>query len=65
SSSTPSLSPRGRNQRYQDEVHRLIYYARRNALASYSHQKTCRKRFAELGIDPDKIKSVPPKVPPC
>ncbi len=33
---------------------------RRNAQAATSHHATRRKRLAELGIDPDKIKSVPP-----
>jgi len=59
------LAPRCRAQLYQEEVDRQAYYARRNAQASKSHRKTRRKRFAQLGIDPDKIKSVPPKTPLC
>lgn len=59
------LPPRCREQLYQDEVHRQDYYARRNAQASKSHRKTRHKRLAELGIDPDSIKSVLPKTPPC
>ena len=54
-----------REQRYQDEANRQVYYASRNAKASKSHQKTRKKRLAALGIDPEKIKSVPPKTPPC
>lgn len=54
-----------RNQLYQDEADRQTYYARRNAQAAKSHHKKRNKRLAELGIDPDKIKSVSPKTPPC
>ena len=53
--------PRTREQLYRDELARQSYYARRNATASKSHRKTRRKRLAALGINPDKIKSVPPK----
>lgn len=60
-----SLPPRCRKQRYQDEADRQVYYAHRNAQAAKSHRKTRRKRLAKLGIDPDKIKSVPPRAPPC
>jgi SRSO17 transposase len=56
-----NLPPRTREQRYREESKRQSYHARRNAQASKSHQKTRRKRLAELGIDPEKIKSVPPK----
>lgn len=59
------LPPRGRKQRYQAEVDRQTYYARRNAQASRSHRKTRNKQLAKIGIDPEKIKSVPPKTPPC
>lgn len=59
-----NLPPRCRNQRYQDEVGRQTYHARRNAQASKSHRKRRRKRLAKLGIDPLKIKSVPPKATP-
>jgi SRSO17 transposase len=58
------LPPRCRKQRYQDEVDRQNYHARRNAQASRSHCKTRNKQLAEMGIDPEKIKSVPPKTPP-
>jgi SRSO17 transposase len=58
------LPPRCRAQRYQEEVDRQAYHARRNAQASKSHRKTRRQRLAELGIDPHKLKSVPPKPPP-
>lgn len=60
-----TLPPRCRNQRYQDEAERQAYYARRNAQASRSHRKTRRRQLAALNIDPDKIKSVAPKEPPC
>lgn len=59
------LAPRCRAQLYRKEVDRQAYYARRNAQASKSHRKTRRKRLAQIGIDPDKIKSVPPKTPLC
>ena len=55
--------PRTRERLYQEEAARQIYHAHRNAQAAKSHRKTRRKRFAELGIDPDKIKSVSPKPP--
>lgn len=53
--------PRIREQLYRDEIERQRYHAARNARASKSHRITRRKRLAELGIDPDKIKFVPPK----
>ena len=59
--SSLGLPPRCRERMYHDEVDRQTYYARRNAQASKSHRKTRNKRLAELGIDPEKIKSVPPK----
>jgi hypothetical protein len=59
------LPPRCRDQLYQEEIARQSYYARRNAQASNSHRKTRAKQLAEMGIDPDKIKSVSPKTPPC
>lgn len=58
------LPPRSRKQRYQEEVDRQNYYARRNAQASRSHRKTRNKQLAKMGIDPEKIKSVPPNMPP-
>ena len=54
------LPLRCRQQRYREEVDRQTYHARRNAQASRSHRKTRRQHLAQLGIDPDKIKSVPP-----
>ncbi len=59
------LPPRCQKQLYQDEADRQAYYARRNAQASKSHRKTRHKRLTQLGIVPDKIKSVSPKTPPC
>ena len=58
---SPSDPPRTREQLYRDESKRQSYHARRNAQASKSHRQTRRKRLVELGIDPDKIKSVLPK----
>jgi hypothetical protein len=55
------VPPRTREQLYRAESERQNYHAHRNAQASKSHRKTRRKRLAELGVDPDKIKSVPPK----
>jgi SRSO17 transposase len=55
------LPPRIREQLYRDECRRQNYNARRNAQASQSHRKTRRQQLAELGINPDKIKSVPLK----
>jgi SRSO17 transposase len=55
--------PRTCERLYQEEAARQSYHARRNAQASKSHRKTKRKRFAQLSIDPKKIKSVPPKTP--
>lgn len=59
------VQPRSRRQLYEKEIAKQTYYRRRNAQASKSHRKKRRKRFEELGIDPEKIKSVPPKTPPC
>lgn len=55
------LPPRVRSRLHREESVRQTYHVGRNARASKSHQKTRRKRLAELGINPDKIKSVPPK----
>lgn len=56
---TQSLSSkRDRDRKLAEEAARQAYYARRNAAAAKSHRKTRRKRLKELGIDPDKIKSV-------
>jgi len=57
------LPPGTGQQLFQRETKRQRYYASRNAQASKSHRKTRNKRLAELGIDPQKIKSVPPKDP--
>ena len=62
--SSMNLPRRTRQQLCQEEVDRQNYHARRNAQSSLSHRKTRRKRLAELGIDADKIKSVPPKTQP-
>lgn len=55
---TSDLSRRDRERKLAREVKRQQYYARRNAAAAKSHQKTRRKRLKELAVDPDKIKSI-------
>ena len=50
-----------RKQLCQAESDRQTDHARRNAQASQSHRNTRRQRLAALGINPDQIKSVPPK----
>lgn len=57
------LPPRIRQKRDEDEVARQLAPPRRNAQAATSHHATRRKRLAELGIDPHKIKSVRPQPP--
>ena len=59
------LPPRSRQRRYQKEISQQTYYARRNAQAAKSHRKTRRTQLAELGIEPENIKSVLPKPPSC
>ena len=61
--SSIGLPPRSCSDRYQAEMQRQAYYARRNAAATKSHRKTRRKRLLELGIDADQIKSVASKPP--
>jgi SRSO17 transposase len=63
--SSMGLPPGCRDRLYQEEVDRQTYYAQRNARAARSHHKTRRKRLAELGINPDKIKSLLPKPSSC
>ncbi len=55
------LPPRCRVRMYYEELERQGYYCERNARAAKSHRKTRHKRFLELDIDPDKIKSILPK----
>lgn len=55
---TMGLNRRDRDRKLAAEVARQSYHARRNATAAKSHEKTRRKRLHELGIDPDKIKSI-------
>jgi hypothetical protein len=56
---------RARRKFYAAEIARQQHYARRNASAARSHRKTRRVRLLAIGIDPDRIKSVPPKnLPP-
>lgn len=57
-----TLPPRTREQLYEAESHRQNYHAGRNAQASQSHRNTRRQQLADLGIDPDKIKSSPAKI---
>lgn len=49
---------RCREKGYAKELERQTYYQHRNAEASKHHRKRRRKRLLQLGIDPDKIKSV-------
>jgi SRSO17 transposase len=59
------LPPRHRRHSYEAELDRQHYYQRRNAAASRSHRKTRLQQLHRLGIDPNQIKSVLPKQPPC
>lgn len=52
------LPPRYREKRFEDEVDRQNYHVRRNAQAAKSHHKTRNERLREMGIDPDKIRSI-------
>ena len=60
-----TMPPKLRNEHLEKELARQRYYKARNATAARSHKKTRTKRLKEQGIDPEKIKSVPPKSPPC
>ena len=62
---TIGLPRKQRLERYEDELANQRYYQRRAAAASRSHTKTRLKHLRSLGIDPDRIKSVFPKSPPC
>lgn len=62
---TMHLPPKSRIEQYEKELSHQKYYARRNAAAAKSHRKTKLERLKREGIDPSKIKSVPPKSPPC
>jgi SRSO17 transposase len=59
------LPPKQRRHVYEAELDRQHYHQHRNAAASHSHRKTRRQQLHRLGIDPDHIKSVLPKQPPC
>lgn len=59
------LSRSQRRRSLESELERQRYYQSRNATASRSHRKTRLKQLKQLEIDPDKIKSVFPKKPPC
>ena len=52
------LPPAARKQLYEAEANRQDYYARRNASAAKSHRKTRCEQLAQLGINPDTIKSL-------
>jgi SRSO17 transposase len=58
------LPPRCRRQRFEDEAERQTYHAHRNAQAAISHHKTRNERLREMGIDPDKIRSIVAKSDP-
>jgi len=62
---TMHLTRKARQEAYAKEVSNQQYYSRRNATAARSHLKSRLKRLEEIGIHPDKIKSVSPKSPPC
>ncbi len=55
---TLGLNARDRDRKLTAEAARQNYHARRNATAAKSHEKARRKRLAELGIDPDRIRSI-------
>lgn len=55
--------PRLQRAAYEVELTRQQYYQGRNAQASKSHRKQRRMRLLQLGIDPDRIKSVTLKPP--
>ena len=57
-----NLPPKARKSRYEQELTNQQYYARRNATAAKSHRKKRMKRLKEIGIDPDRIKSVTPRL---
>jgi SRSO17 transposase len=58
-----NLPPRCQARLYRAELERQAYYSDRNAQAAKSHRETRRRRFLELGIDLDSIKSTLPKPP--
>ena len=59
------LSRTERHRLLQQELDRQHYYQTRNATASKSHRKRRYEKLRALEIDPDSIKSVYPKGPPC
>lgn len=50
-------------EKYEAELARITYHQSRNAQASHYHRKKRIAAYHEMGIDPDKIKSVEPKSP--
>lgn len=62
---TLGLSRKQRYQQYADELERQRYYQQRAATASRCHTKARLQQLQSRGIDPDRIKSVFPKSPPC
>jgi len=55
---TLDLNAHDRDRKLTAEAARQNYHARRNATAAKSHEKTRRKQLADLGIDPDRIRSI-------
>ena len=55
------LPRRIRLQEYKAELERIHYHQSRNAQASRCHRKRRLATYQEMGIDPNKIKSVDPK----
>lgn len=58
------LPPQLRRKRYAQELQQQRYHQRRNAAASRAHRQTRLQQLRQLGIDPNQIKSVPPKSHP-
>lgn len=61
--SSMDLPPRLRKRRFEAELERMRYHQRRNAEASRYHRKKRLADYRMVGIDPDTIKSVEPKLP--
>jgi len=51
------LKPPARKAHYEKELRKQHYHQQRNRRARVSHTKTRRQQLADLGINPDKIKS--------
>lgn len=58
------LPPRIREREYKAELERIRYHQTRNAQSSRSHRKKRMAMYHAMGINPEKIKNVDPKLPP-